>query len=72
VDINGVRSVVDFEVIEIMDDSQPYPTPMGLEWAFYNQGIINIKRREMIFEFIDLKVASPLDPTEGNRYIEET
>ena len=29
--IDGVRSVADFEVIEIVDDSQPYPTLMGLE-----------------------------------------
>ena len=31
VNIDGVCSVEDFEVIEIMDDSQPYPTLMGLE-----------------------------------------
>jgi hypothetical protein len=31
VNIDGVRSVVDFEVIEIVDDSRPYPTLMGLE-----------------------------------------
>jgi hypothetical protein len=67
-----VRSVVDFEFIEIMDDSQPYPTFMGLEWAFYNHGIINPKRREMIFEVGDLKFTTPLDATKGKRYIEPT
>jgi hypothetical protein len=36
VNIDGVHSVVEFEVIEIVDDSQPYPTLMGLEWAFDN------------------------------------
>jgi hypothetical protein len=70
VNIDGVHSVADFEVIEIMDDSQPYPTLMGLEWDFDNQEIINLKRREMIFEVGDLKVTAPLDPTEGKRYIE--
>jgi hypothetical protein len=49
VNIDGVRSVADFEVIEIVDDSQPYPTLMGIEWEFDNQEIINLKRREMIF-----------------------
>ena len=36
VNIVGVCSVEEFEVIDIMDDSQPYPTLMGLEWDFYN------------------------------------
>jgi hypothetical protein len=72
VNIDGVCNVVDFEVIEIVDDSQPYPTLMGLEWAFENQAIINPKRREIIFEVGDLKVTTLLDPTEGNRYIEPT
>jgi hypothetical protein len=43
---------------------------MGLEWEFYNQAIINLKRREMIFEVGYLRVTAPLDPTEGKRYIE--
>jgi hypothetical protein len=72
VDIDGVRSVADFEVIEIADDSQPYPTLMGLEWAFDNHVIINLKRRGMIFEVGDLKVTTPLDLIEGKRYIEPT
>jgi len=63
VNIDGVHSLVDFEVIEIVDDSHPYPTLKGLEWAFGNQKIINLKRREMIFEVGDLKVTTPLDPT---------
>jgi hypothetical protein len=45
---------------------------MGLEWAFYNQEIMNLKRRDVIFEVGDLKVTMPLDPTEGRRYIEPT
>jgi hypothetical protein len=72
VNIDGVCSVVDFEFIEIMDDSQPYPTLMGIEWEFYNQTIINLNRREMIFDVGDLKVIAPLDPTERKRYIEPT
>jgi hypothetical protein len=72
VNIDGVRSVADFEVIEIVDDNQPYPTLMGLEWDFDNQVIINLKRREMIFEVGDLKVMTPLDPSKGMRYIEPT
>jgi hypothetical protein len=70
--IDGVHSVENFEVIEIMDDSQPYPTMMGIEWEFDNQTIINLKRREMVFEVGDLKVTAPLDPIELNTYIEPT
>jgi hypothetical protein len=52
--IDGVHSVAEFEVIEIMDDSQPYLALMGLEWEFDNHAIINLKRREMIFQVGDL------------------
>jgi hypothetical protein len=31
-----------------------------------------LKRREMIFEFGYLKFTTPLDPSEGKRYIEPT
>jgi hypothetical protein len=34
--MDGVHSVADFEVIEIVDDNQPYPKMMGLEWYFDN------------------------------------
>jgi hypothetical protein len=30
-DIDGVRKFVDFEVIEIVDDSCPYPMLLGIE-----------------------------------------
>jgi hypothetical protein len=29
--IDGVRTFVDFEVIEIVDDSYPYPTLLGID-----------------------------------------
>ena len=63
--IDGVRSMADFEVIEIVDNSQLYLALMGLEWAFDNQAIINLKKREMIFKVRDMKVTPPLDPSEG-------
>ena len=49
VDINGVRSSVDFEVIEIIGDSRPYPTLLGIDWAIGNMVIIDLKRRQMTF-----------------------
>jgi hypothetical protein len=68
--IDGVCIITDFEFIDIVDDSQPYPALMGLDWAFDNQLIINLKRREMIFEVGYLKFIAPLDPKEGRWYIE--
>jgi hypothetical protein len=44
---------------------------MGLEWAFDNQAIIHMQRREMIFEVGELKFNTSLDPKEGRRYIEQ-
>jgi hypothetical protein len=34
VDIEGVSTFADFEVIEIVDDSFPYPALLGIDWAF--------------------------------------
>jgi hypothetical protein len=36
VDLDGVRTKSDLEVIEIVDDTTPYPTLLGLDWAFDN------------------------------------
>jgi len=45
IDIEGVRSTATFEVIEIVDDSNPYPALLGLEWAFENLFVVNLKKR---------------------------
>jgi hypothetical protein len=62
VNIDGVHSVADFEVIDIVDGSTPYPTLLGLDWEFDNQTIIDLKKRQMVFKVEDLKVIAPLDP----------
>ena len=43
VDLDGVRTKENFEVIEIVDDTTPYRTFLGLDWAFDNHAIINLK-----------------------------
>jgi hypothetical protein len=63
VNIDGVRSIAYFEVIEIVDGSKPYLYFLGLNWDFYNQTIIDLKKRQMIFEVAELRVIAPLDPT---------
>ena len=42
VNLEGVCSLANFEVIEIIDDSTPYPTLLGIDWAFNNQAIITL------------------------------
>jgi hypothetical protein len=37
VNIEGVKMKDDFEVIEIMDDFDPYPALLGIDWAFEQQ-----------------------------------
>jgi hypothetical protein len=45
VDINRVRTFVYFEVIEIVDASFPYPALLGIDWAFDNSTIVDLKKR---------------------------
>ena len=68
VDIVGVRVLADFEVIEIVEDMDPYPALLGLDWAIDVGGVININKYSMVFEKNGTCVIVPLDPTEGARY----
>jgi hypothetical protein len=68
VDIDGGRPFVDFKVIEIVDDSCPYPALLGIDWDFNNSIVVDLKKRRMTFEGDGLRVISPLDPDEGRRY----
>jgi len=45
VDIEGVFITTNFEVIEIIDDSNTYPALIGLDWAFDSMTIINLMKR---------------------------
>ena len=50
VDIAGVKTYTDFEVIDIMGDKDPYPALLGIDWAFENYAIIDLKKELMILE----------------------
>ena len=63
-----MHSLADFEVIEIIDDSTPYHALLGIDWAFKNQVIINLKKKTMSFEGNGVRVIGPLDPALGPRY----
>ena len=70
IDIDGIRSTNTFEVIEIVDDSLPFPTLFGLEWAFENLSLVNLKKIQLVLEQVNLRVIAPLDPKVGKRYVE--
>jgi hypothetical protein len=65
-----VHTKVDFEVIDILDDTTPYPAFLGLDWAFENQAIINLKTHKMTFESGEYRVIASLDPSKGERFVE--
>jgi hypothetical protein len=65
VDIDRVRAFMDFEMIEIVDDSCPYHALLGIDWDFNNSTFVDLKKRRMMFEGDVLRFISPLDPDEG-------
>jgi hypothetical protein len=69
-DLDGVCTMEYFEVIDIVDNTTPYPALLGLDWAFENQAIIKLKTGKMIFESGEYRVIAPLDPSEGRKYVE--
>jgi hypothetical protein len=68
VDINGVIMFSYFDVIEIVDDSCPYPALLGIDWDVNNSIVVDLKKRHMNFERDGLRVIAPLDLDEGHRY----
>jgi hypothetical protein len=49
VDIDRVRTFSNFKVIEIVDDSCPYPALLGIDWAFNNSTIVYLNKIRMMF-----------------------
>ncbi len=62
--------MADFEVIKIVDDSNPYPALLGIDWAIDMNGVINFKNRMISFEMKSLQVVVSLDLAKGARYTE--
>ena len=67
-DTEGTSALIDFEVIEIVDDSNPYLVLLGIDWATDMNVVINLKKRNMIFEQKLLCIIVPLDLAEGSCY----
>ena len=66
-----MRTYTDFEVINVVDDTNPYPTILGIDWVIVNKTIINFKKIILSFEDSEKKrVVIPIDPLKGKRYVE--
>ena len=70
IDIEGLQTFAEFEVINIIDNMNPYPALLGIYWAIDNQTIIKFKKRILSFEDNEMRVVSLIDPLEGQRYVE--
>lgn len=43
---------------------------LGIEWAFENLAVINLKKKQMTFEGHNIRIIAPLDPSMGPLYAE--
>ena len=69
-EVEGLRTYVEFKFIGIVDDANPYPTLLGIDWEIDNQTIINFKKRILSFEDYEIRVVPPIDLLEGQIYVE--
>jgi len=68
VDIEEASTQMDFEVIEIVDDRNPYLALLGIDYATNMNGVINLKKQKIIFEKKCLHIVVLLDLAEGVHY----
>jgi hypothetical protein len=72
IDVARVKTVANFEFIEIMGDKDPYHVLLGIDWAYDNYAVIDLRKDTMTFEATRIKLVQPLDPYVEPRYAELT
>ena len=70
VDVEGMNTRADFDIIEVVYGEWSYPTLLGIGWADDSMVVINFKKWMMMFENQDIRVIAPMDLHEGRQYIE--
>lgn len=45
----------------MLGDQDPYPALLGIDWAYENYAMIELKKERMTFEVDGTKVTQPLD-----------
>ena len=56
VEVEGMKSYVDFDVIEVVDGGSSYPKLLGIRWDNDNLVMINFNKCMMKFENRDIRV----------------
>ena len=64
-DVEGMKTYYNFDVIEVVDDGGSYTLLLGIGWANDSMEVINFKKQMMTFENQDIRVIAPMDPNEG-------
>ena len=54
IDVDGMRTHADFDVIKVVNGGGSYPVLLGIGWASDNMDVINFKKRLMTFENQDI------------------
>ena len=67
VEVKGMNTYANFDVIEILDEGSLYPALLRIGWDNENLVVINFKKRVMNFENDDIRIIAPMDPREGRR-----
>ena len=67
VDIEGMKTRANFDVIEVVGDGGSYPVLLGIGWADDSMAVINFEKCVMTFENEDVRVIAPMDPQKGWR-----
>ena len=70
VEVEGLRTYAEFQVIDIVNDTNPYPALLRIDWEIENQTIIDFKKRILSFEDSEIRVVALIDPIEGQRYVD--
>lgn len=70
VDLVGVKTHTKFEMIDIMGDKDPYIVLLGIDWAYENYVVIDLKKEMMIFKVEGIRAIQPLDPYQGPKFTE--
>ena len=65
VEVEGLKTYAFLYVIEIVKNTNPYPSLLGVDSKMENLAVINFKKITMMFWNHDTRVISPLDPLEG-------
>jgi hypothetical protein len=55
IDVAGVKTTTDFEVIEIMGDKDPYPDLLGIDSEYDKYDIIDINKDPGLITFTPTK-----------------